>query len=82
MTFIYCSSDLGIKSSGGLVANNELEALISLAKETNDSVIQINFTDIHPTKHNLPDNPLLIDLLALDKLNDMDLTNVKLVHMY
>lgn len=82
MTMIYISTDLGVKSSGGLVANYELEALISLAKETNDDVIQINFNDIHPTKYGLPDNPLFIDLLTLDKLNRMDLSDVKLVHMY
>jgi glycosyltransferase involved in cell wall biosynthesis len=82
MTKIYISTDLGVKSSGGTVANNELDALKSLAKETNDNVIELSFQDIHPTKHNLPDNPLFIDLLTLDKLNTMDLSDVDLVHMY
>jgi glycosyltransferase involved in cell wall biosynthesis len=82
MTFVYISTDLGVRSSGGTVAKYELEALKSLAKETNDNVIEINYNDIHPKKHDLPDNPLFIDLLALDKLNNMDLSSVKLVHMY
>ena len=79
---IYISTDLGVKSSGGTVAYHELEAMKALAAETNDNVIEINFNDVHPTKYGLPDNPLFIDLLTLDKLNRMDLSDVKLVHMY
>ena len=82
MTFIYCSTDLGIKSSGGTVAKYELEALQQLGKETNNDVITFDFNDLHPTVFGLPDIPLFIDLLALDRLNNMDLSTVKLVHMY
>lgn len=82
MTFIYISTDLGIQSSGGTVAKYELEALKTLAKETNDNVVEIGFNDVHPTIFNLPDNPLFIDLLTLDKLNKTDLSNTTLIHMY
>ena len=79
---IYISTDLGVKSSGGTVAKYELEAMKKFALETNDNVIEINFNDIHPTVFGLPDIPLFIDLLALDRLNNIDLSMVKLVHMY
>lgn len=82
MTMIYISTDLGVQSSGGTVAKYELEAMKKFALETNDNVIELCFNDIHPTVFGLPDIPLFIDLLALDKLNQMDLSAVKLVHMY
>ena len=82
MTMIYISTDLEVQSSGGTVAKYELEAMKKFALETNDNVIEINFNDIHPTVFGLPDIPLFIDLLALDRLNQIDLSEVRLVHMY
>ena len=47
-----------------------------------EDIIQLGHKDIHPTAYNLPDLPLLIDYLALEKLSKIDLTNVDLAHMY
>jgi glycosyltransferase involved in cell wall biosynthesis/GT2 family glycosyltransferase len=66
------------------VSTNELNALKQLGKETNDDVITFDFKDIHPTSidYKLPDLPLLIDYITMGKLLKIDLTNVRLVHMY
>ena len=82
MTFIYCSTDLGINSSGGLVSYYELEALQQLGEETNNDVISFDFKDLHPTQYKLPDLPLLIDYIMMGKLLKMDLSNVKMAHFY
>ena len=82
MTMIYISTDLGVQSSGGTVAKYELEAMKKFASETNDNVIELCFNDIHPTVFGLPDIPLFIDLLALNRLNQMDLSKILVTHMY
>lgn len=79
MSLLYISTDLNVKSSGGLVASKELEAMKSIDEE----VVSLDFTDIHPTSNNLPDIPFLIDYLTVDKLSRMDnLSNIKLAHFY
>ena len=75
---LYISTDLGINSSGGIVVKHELEAMKSL----DDNVIQLNHEDIHPIAYQLPDIPLLIDYLTIEKLSKLDLTNIDLAHMY
>lgn len=90
MTKLYISTDLGVNSSGGTVVNHELNAMKTLCNNNNNNnnneeiedIIQLGYKDIHPTAYNLPDLPLLIDYLALEKLSKIDLTNVDLAHMY
>lgn len=82
MTKLYISTDLGANSSGGTVSNHELNAMKELARETNDNVITLGHNDNHPTVYNLPDLPLLIDYLTLEKLSKIDLTDVNLAHFY
>lgn len=77
MDKIYCSTDLGVNSSGGTVVNHELEALKSI-----DSVIEIGFKDTHPLSFGLPDVPFLIDYFTLKKLLTMDLSGIDLAHFY
>lgn len=77
MAKIYCSTDLGINSSGGTVVNHELDALKSI-----DNVIEIGFRDTHPLSYGLPDVPFLIDYFTLKRLLAMDLSDVDLAHFY
>jgi glycosyltransferase involved in cell wall biosynthesis len=80
MTFLYISTDLGVKSSGGLVCSKELQAMKSLG----DDVIEIGPKDIGPVENGLVDTPFLIDYLTLYRLSKLDLKGLKvdLVHMY
>lgn len=76
---LYITVDnIGIESGGGAVTKNELDALKSLE----DDVIVIEGNDINPTKLGLPDSPFLQDYLALEKLSQIDLSEVYLVHLY
>jgi glycosyltransferase involved in cell wall biosynthesis len=74
---IYCSTDLGINSSGGTVVKHELDALRSI-----DNIIEIGPQDTHPLFFGLPDIPFLIDYFTLKKLSSMDLSGVDLAHFY
>lgn len=86
MSKLYISTDLNVNSSGGIVAQKELEAMKEFAKETNEDVLQLSFNDVHPLSYGLPDQPFLIDFLTLEKLSKLDkdncLSNVNLAHMY
>lgn len=78
MPNLIISTDLHTGTSGDIVASKELEAI----RELDNSVIILDYKDIHPIPNNLPDQPFLIDYLTLHKLHQIDLTNVKLAHMY
>jgi starch synthase len=78
MTKIYCSTDLGVNSSGGTVVKHELDAL----KSIDNNVIEIGFKDTHPLSLGLPDVPFLIDYFTMKKLSEMDLSGVDLAHFY
>jgi hypothetical protein len=77
VTKLYCSTDLGVNSSGGTVVKHELEALKSI-----DKVIEIGPIDTHPLSFSLPDIPFLIDYFTLKKLSVMDLSDIDLAHFY
>lgn len=77
MNSLYISNDLGTNSSGNLVSKHELEALKSLG-----NVTQLGYHDINPLIFGLPDNPFLMDYLTLNKVSQLDLTNIDLVHFY
>lgn len=79
---LFISTDLNTNTSGDIVATKELEAMQLLASENNEKVIILTSQDIAPTKNRLPDIPFLIDYLALERLSNLDLTNVDLAHMY
>jgi len=68
---IFCSTDLGVNSSGGTVVKHELDALKSI-----DTVIEIGPADTHPLWLGLPDIPFLIDYFTMKKLSAMDLSKV------
>jgi len=74
---IYCSTDLGINSSGGTVVKHELDALKYI-----DKIIEIGPQDTHPLFLGLPDIPFLIDYFTLKKLSSMDLSSVNMAHFY
>lgn len=79
---LFISTDLMVGSSGDMVATKELEAMKSLASENNENIIILTSQDIAPTRNGLPDIPFLIDYLTLERLSNLDLTDVDLAHMY
>ncbi len=79
---LFISTDLETGTSGDIVASKELEAMQTLASENKEKVIVLNSKDIAPTRNGLPDIPFLIDYLTLEKLSNIDLSEIDLVHMY
>jgi glycosyltransferase involved in cell wall biosynthesis len=79
---LFISTDLMTDTSGDIVATKELEAIQLLVSENNEKVIILNSNDIAPTKNGLPDIPFLIDYLTLERLSNIDLSDVDLAHMY
>jgi glycosyltransferase involved in cell wall biosynthesis len=77
MTNLYISPDLGTNSSGGLITENELDALESLG----NAVIKIGYDDISPTKYNLLNEPFLIDYLAMNKIASLN-GEIQIAHFY
>jgi glycosyltransferase involved in cell wall biosynthesis len=77
MNSLFISLDFGTNSSGNLVSKHELEALKLFG-----NVIQLGYHDISPSVYNLPDNPFLMDYLTLNRVPQLDLTDIDLVHFY
>jgi glycosyltransferase involved in cell wall biosynthesis len=75
---LFISLDLGTNSSGNIVSTHELEFLKSIS----DNVIQLGYEEISPTKYGLPDNPFMIDYLAMNKASQIDLSNISIAHTY
>lgn len=78
MNSIYISPDFGTRSSGNLVSTHELEALWTIY----DNIIVIGHGDINPLVYGLPDHQFLIDYLTLNRVSQLDLTDVNIVYLY
>lgn len=78
MNSLFISFDLGTKSSGNIVSTNELNFLESIS----DNVIVLGYADISPSVYGLPDNPFLIDYLTLNRVSQLDLSNIDFCHFY
>lgn len=81
MSNIFMSPDLGTNSSGNIICQQELRALQEFSNKGED-VIEIGNNEINPALHNLPDSPFFQDYLALNRLFELDLWNVKIAHFY
>lgn len=79
---LFISTDLETGTSGDIVASKELEAMRMLASENNEGVTVLTSNDIAPIRNGLPDIPFLIDYLTLDRLSNLDLSEIDLAHMY
>ena len=79
---LFISTDLETGTSGDIVASKELEFMKILASENNEDVTILTSNDIAPTKNRLPDIPFLIDYLTLERLSNLDLSEIDLAHMY
>lgn len=78
MNSLFISLDFGTRSSGNLVSVHELEALQSIS----DNIIVLGHGDISPSVYGLPDHQFLIDYLALNRVSQIDLSNIDLCHFY
>lgn len=78
MPNLFISNDLNTGSSGDIVCQQELIALKSLGED----IIEIGNNDTNPVLHNLPDSPFFQDYLALNRLFEIDLSNIKIAHFY
>lgn len=79
---LFISLDLGTNSSGNSVSEHELEFLKSIDCNGNNSVIQLGYQDISPTVYHLPDNPFLVDYLTMNKISQLDLSEIDIAHFY
>jgi len=67
MKALYCTADkIGTGTGGGIVTENELAALRSVA----DEITVLSHDELDPTKYGQPDIPFLSDYFALEQIKD------------
>ena len=78
MPNLFVSYDLNTNSSGGIICNQELEALASIDSD----IIKIGHNNMSPDDLGLPNTPFLQDYLTMEYIASLNVEKIDLCHIY